>query len=103
LPYNASNLHQTDVNSSAFGLSMQKQAIQYPGYLKAMPKGFALYLPDAFTLDINNPLSTRYDAAGNVTSQGILSNITQTSAARDGNIVSLDAAYNNCYGTLTFC
>jgi hypothetical protein len=103
LPYNASNLHQTDVNSSSFGLSMQKQAIQYPGYLKEMPKGFALYLPDAFTLDINNPLSTRYDASGNVTSQGILSNITQTSAARDGNIVGLDAAYNNCYGTLTFC
>jgi hypothetical protein len=103
LPYNASNLHQTDVNSSSFGLSMQKQAIQYPGYLKAMPKGFALYLPDAFTLDINNPLSTRYDALGNVTSQGILSNITQTSAARDGNIVGLDAAYNNCYGTLIFC
>lgn len=103
LPYNASNLHQTDVNSSSFGLSFQKQSVQYPGYAKAMSRGFALYLPDAFTLDINNPLSTRYDTSGNVTSQGILGNITQTSAARDGNIVGLNPAYNNCYGTLTFC
>lgn len=103
LPYNAANLHQVDLNTNSFGLSLQKEALQYPGYVQAVSRGWALHLPNAFTLDINQPLATQYNAAGAITSTGILQGITGNSDARDGNIVGLPAPYRNCFGTLTFC
>ena len=103
LPYNASNLHQVNVNSAGFGLSLQSQAIQYPGYDAPVTKGWAMYLPDAFTLNINRPLATNYNAGGTVTSEGIIRNILSSSSARDGNIVGLEPPFRNCWGTLTFC
>lgn len=103
LPYNASNLHQVNVNSAGFGLSLQSQDLQYPGYDQAVTRGWAMYLPDAFTLNINRPLATNYNAGGAVTSEGIIRNILSSSNARDGNIVGLEPPYRNCWGTLTFC
>lgn len=103
LPYNVSNLHQANVNSPLFGLSLQQQSIQYPGYAAAVSKGWSMYMPDAFTLNINRPVATQYNAAGAITQQGLINNILQSSAARDGNIVGLEPSYRNCYGGLTFC
>lgn len=103
LPYNAANLHQVDLNSNAFGLSFQKEGVQYPGYQAAVNRGFALHLPNAFTLGINQPLATTYNTDGSIATRGILLGITGNSDARDGNIVGLPAPYRNCFGTLTFC
>lgn len=103
LPYNAANLHQVDLNTNSFGLSFQKEGVQYPGYLAAVNRGFALHLPNAFTLGINQPLATTYNADGSIATRGILLGITGNSDARDGNIVGLPAPYRNCFGTLTFC
>lgn len=103
LPYNVANVHQVNINSSLFGLSLQKENIQYPGYTSPVSRGWAMYLPDAFTLNITRPLATKYDSAGVITQDGLLNNILQTSNARDGNIVGLEPSYRNCYGGLTFC
>ncbi len=90
IPYNLSNVHQIDVNSNLFGLSFQNQAIRYPGYAGAVNRGWAMYLPDAFTLNISQPMSV------------FVNNILSGSAAA-GNIVGLPAPYLNCLGTLKFC
>lgn len=103
LPYNVSNLHQADINSPLFGLSLQKEAIQYPGYAEAVARGWSLYMPNAFTLNINRPVATQYNAAGAITQNGLINDILQSSNARDGNIVGLEPSYRNCYGGLTFC
>lgn len=103
LPYNVSNLHQADINSPLFGISLQKEAIQYPGYAAAVARGWSLYMPNAFTLNINRPVATQYNAAGAITQNGLINDILQSSNARDGNIVGLEPSYRNCYGGLTFC
>lgn len=103
LPYNVSNLHQADINSPLFGISLQKEAIQYPGYAAAVARGWSLYMPNAFTLNINRPVATQYNAAGAITQQGLINDILQSSNARDGNIVGLEPSFRNCYGGLTFC
>lgn len=90
MPYNLSNFHEAEVNSNLFGLSFQKQSVQYPGYTQSVGKGWALYLPDAITLNISNPTAQ------------FASNITNGQAAA-GNIIPLQPANVNCYGTLTFC
>jgi len=91
LPYNVGNVHQVDVNSKLFGLSFQSQDVRYPGYESAVNRGWAMYAPDAFVLDISQPVTT------------FVSNITGTSAARDGNIVGLEPSYQNCFGSARFC
>lgn len=90
IPYNASNLHQIEVNSSLFGLSFQKEAVQYPGYVSAAPLGWSMYLPDAFTLSISEP-TTRF-----------VSNIANGNASA-GNIIGLDPVFDNCWGAAQFC
>jgi hypothetical protein len=89
MPYNVSNLHVTDVNSSNFGLSFESQAVQWPGYVAAVNKGWALYMPNAFTLSINQPLST-------------FTNNIVSGAASAGNIAQLAGPPQNCYGSYTF-
>jgi hypothetical protein len=91
LPYNVSNLHEAELDTNLFGLSFQKTDIQYPEYSAAVSNGWSLFLPNAFTLDINQSLPT------------LVSNIVRNTNARDGNILSLQPANVNCYGTLTFC
>lgn len=102
LKYNLSNVGSLDIDSPAFGITLQKEALFYPGYVEynankqatttpvAMPRGWAMYLPAAFTLDIKQPLDM------------FTSTILGGSAAA-GNIVGLPAPYRNCYGDLTFC
>ncbi|HET8731528.1 MAG TPA: hypothetical protein VFM34_10535, partial [Moraxellaceae bacterium] len=91
MPYNLSNLHQVDVNSSNFGLSFQKEAgIQYPDYTQVMNQGWSLNLPNAFTLNVSQPTVS------------FVSNILQ-GYARQGNIIGLPPSYVNCWGTATFC
>jgi len=95
VPYNISNLHSVDVDTPLFGLSFQKENIQYPGYAQAVPRGWAMYLPDAFTLNVSEPTTV------------FVNNIVQGAAAA-GNIVELPnpgsgAVYDNCWGTATFC
>lgn len=91
MPYNVSNLHQVDVNSSNFGLSFQKEAVQYPGFKAAMPSGWAMHMTDAFTLDIVDKTSV------------FVGNIANSTAARDGNVIGLDPVYDNCFGSAQFC
>lgn len=91
LPYNLSNVHQLEVASDVFGLSFQKEAVQYPGYDAAVLKGWAMYIPSAFTLNISQPTTA------------LVSAITGSSDARDGNIVGLEPVYRNCWGAARFC
>lgn len=112
IPYNLSNVGSLDVDTKDFGLSFQSVPIAYPGYYKyafnsnntdrtssnyvktseaaTMPQGWAMYLPNAFTLKISQPMS---DFTSSILGGG----------AKAGNIVGLPAPYRNCYGTLTFC
>jgi hypothetical protein len=90
LPYNLSNVHELDVNSTTFGLSVQKADVQYPGYAQAVNSGWGLYLPNAFNLNIQDDVTI------------FTSNITNGQAAA-GNIIPLQPANVNCYGSLTFC
>jgi len=90
LPYNINNLHLVDINSNQFGLSFEKQALQWPGYVAAVPTGWAMYLPNAFTLNITDPIST------------FTSNIVGGAAAA-GNVVTLAGPPQNCYGSYKFC
>ena len=85
------NVHQIDVTSDLFGLSFQKEDVQYPGYVESVKRGWAMYAPDAFTLDIAQPVTT------------FVSGITGSSAARDGNIVGLEPPFKNCWGSARFC
>jgi hypothetical protein len=91
LPFNVTNVHQIDVTSDLFGLSFQKEDVQYPGYVESVKRGWAMYAPDAFTLDIAQPVTT------------FVSGITGSSAARDGNIVGLEPPFKNCWGSARFC
>lgn len=95
IPYNLKNVHQLNIDTSqaggGFGISLQSQALQYPGYAASVPTGWALYAAKAFDLEINRR-TTEFV-------QGIVS----SSAARDGNIVGLAPSYRNCYGSLKFC
>jgi hypothetical protein len=90
LPYNLSNFHEAEIDSSLFGLSLQKTNLRYPGYVSDVQNGWALYLPNAIALNISSP-ATQF-----------VSNITSGAAAA-GNIISLQPANVNCYGSLTFC
>ena len=102
IPYNLSNVGSLDIDSPAFGISLQSQSLYYPGYFEynangtqsttraSMPRGWAMYLPSAFTLNISQPLD--------VFTANILGG-----AAAQGNIIGLPAPYRNCWGTLTFC
>lgn len=90
LPYNISNFHEAEVDSTLFGLSVQKTNVSYPGYAQAVSQGWALYMPNAFTLQLTKPTTE------------LVSNIVDGDAAL-GNITSLQPANVNCYGTLTFC
>ncbi|MCK4102650.1 hypothetical protein HCY02_10265 [Acinetobacter radioresistens] len=93
LPYNLSNVHQLDVNSNLFGIALTslKDGIKYPGYANKVNQGWSMYLEDAFTLDIIDKTST------------LMSNMVNTTNAKDGNITMLAPAYRNCYGNLKFC
>ena len=111
IPYNLSNVGSLDVDSKDFGISVQSIPISYPGYYSYafnttattrtaanyvqnapvyMQKGWTMYLPNAFTLNISQPMSD-------------FTNTILTGAAAQGNIVGLPAPYRNCWGTLTFC
>ncbi len=95
IPYNISNLHSVDVDTPLFGLSFQRENVQYPGYAQAVPRGWAMYLPDAFTLNVSEPTTV------------FVNNIVNGNAAA-GNIVPLPvpgsgAIYDNCWGEATFC
>ncbi len=91
LPYNLSNVHQLEVKSDVFGLSLQKQSIQYPGYQAPVTAGWAMYIPNGFKLNISDRTTT------------FVQNIVNSNDARNGNAVLLQAPYRNCYGTLRFC
>lgn len=91
LPFNVANVHQIDVTSDLFGLSFQKEDVQYPGYVEPVKRGWAMYAPDAFTLNIAQPVTA------------FVSGITGSSAARDGNIVGLEPPFKNCWGSARFC
>ena len=91
MPYNLKNVHQIDVDSNTFGIALSREGIKYPGYAQAVPKGWSMYLQDAFTLKIEDKVSS------------LVSNIASSSNARDGNITLLEPAYRNCYGSLKFC
>lgn len=93
LPYNLNNVHQLDVNSSLFGIALTSldQGIKYPGYAQAVNKGWSMYLQDAFTLNINDSLTS------------LMSNMVQNGNAAAGNITMLEPAYRNCFGNLKFC
>lgn len=91
MPFNISNIHQIQVSADSFGISVQGQALQYPGYAAAVPKGWAMYAKDAFTLNVSAPTSE------------LVTNIAASSFARDGNITLLAPSYRNCYGNLKFC
>ena len=91
MPYNLKNVHQIDVDSNTFGIALSREGIKYPGYAQAVPKGWSMYLQDAFTLNIEDKVSS------------LVSNIATSSNARDGNITLLEPAYRNCYGSLKFC
>ncbi|AJD48319.1 hypothetical protein S7S_09535 [Isoalcanivorax pacificus W11-5] len=90
IPFNISNLHRVEVDSPLFGLSFQERSIRYPGYAADVPKGWAMYLPDAFTLQVSEPMT--------VFTQSILSG-----NALAGNLVPLDPVFDNCWGSATFC
>lgn len=106
IPYNLTNFHQVDVNTNALGLSFQREAVRYPGYALAtnngtanpsddlgeavMQQGWSLYLPNAFFLPVSEPTAV------------FTNNIANGSAGR-GDLVALDPAYDNCWGSATFC
>lgn len=90
IPYNLSNVHQVDVNSANFGFSFQKEAVQYPGYVAAMQRGWSMYLPDAFTLNVSRP-ATQF-------THSILQG-----DAYEGNVIGLEPPYRNCWGSARFC
>lgn len=90
LPYNLVNFHEAEVNSTLFGLSVQKASVLYPGYQQATNIGWGLYLPNAFTLNITDPTTL------------LVQNIVDGDA-QNGNITQLQPANVNCYGSLTFC
>lgn len=92
IPYNLSNVHQLNINANDFGISVQKESIQYPGYAAAVPAGWGMHLKDAFTLQLTDLTST---FVKNIVAAG--------HPAANGNIVPLEAPYRNCWGTLTFC
>ena len=91
LPYNLSNVHQLEIDSTVFGITLSKESMQYPGFEAPVTRGWAMYIPDGFTLDISDKTAA------------FVQNIAGGSAARNGNIVGLPAPYRNCYGGLTFC
>lgn len=91
VPYNLKNIHQLDVSTPQFGLSFQKENVQYPGYSQTVPRGWSMYAPDAFNLVIDDKVSSFVQA------------IAGSSAARDGNITGLEAPYRNCWGSARFC
>lgn len=96
LPFNLENFHSTMVNSSLFGLSFQKENVQYPGYAVPMQKGWSMYLPDAFSLNISAPTTV------------LVNNIVNSTADTAGNITGLPAnaggrVYDNCWGSSAFC
>ena len=91
MPFNISNIHQIKVSADSFGISVKGKALQYPGYAAAVPKGWAMYAKDAFTLNVSAPTSE------------LVTNIAASSFARDGNITLLAPSYRNCYGNLKFC
>ena len=96
VPFNLENFHSTMVNSSLFGLSFQKENVRYPGYAVPMQKGWSMYLPNAFTLNIAAPTSL------------LVSNIVTSTADTAGNITGLPASaggrvYDNCWGSSVFC
>ncbi len=98
IPYNLSNVHQLNISSNLFGLSLQKESVQYPGYAAPVGRGWAMYIPNAFTLNISDRTTTFV--------QNIVKPENGTSgpsSAANGNIVGLEAPYRNCYGNLTFC
>ena len=95
IPYNVSNLKSVMVDTPLFGLSFQKEDVQYPGYVQSVPTGWGMYLPDAFTLEVSEPTTI------------FVNNIVSGDAAA-GNIVPLPspgsgAIYNNCWGAADFC
>lgn len=95
IPYNISNLHSVDVDTPLFGLSFQNEDVQYPGYVQSVPRGWAMYLPEAFTLEVSEPTTV------------FVNNIVNGAAAA-GDIVPLPnpgsgAIYDNCWGAATFC
>lgn len=91
LPYNLKNVHQIDIDSNTFGIALSSKDLLYPGYVAAAPRGWSMYLQDAFTLNINDKVSN------------LVKNIASNSNARDGNITLLEQPYRNCYGSLKFC
>ena len=91
VPYNLKNIHQLDVSTPQFGLSFQKEDVQYPGYTQTVSRGWSMYAPDAFNLVIDDKVSSFVQA------------IAGSSAARDGNITGLEAPYRNCWGSARFC
>lgn len=96
IPYNVENLHSAAVSSPLFGLSFQKEdGVQYPGYAVGMKKGWSMYLPNAFTLNVSQPTTV------------FVNNIVQ-GGARAGNIIQLPVGggrnvYDNCWGAAVFC
>lgn len=103
IPYNLKNVHQLNIDTSqaggGFGISLQSQALQYPGYAASVPTGWALYAAKAFNLTLNRR-TTEFV-------QGILlppsGGQAGVSDAANGNIVGLAPSYRNCYGSLKFC
>jgi len=95
IPYNLSNVHQLDIDTTkpgaGFGLSLQSQSIQYPGYAQSVNTGWALYAANSFGLPINSRVTD------------FVQNIALSSNAANGNIIGLAPAYRNCYGSLKFC
>ncbi|ATO21040.1 hypothetical protein BS636_08740 [Acinetobacter sp. LoGeW2-3] len=95
LPFNLGNVHQIDVDSNLFGIALTSLAegIKYPGFAEQAKatQGWSMYLEDAFTININQPLTT------------LMSNIVQTGLAAQGNITMLEPAYRNCFGGHKFC
>ncbi len=102
LKYNLSNVGSLEIDSPAFGITLQSQNLYYPGFVEynssgqatttpvAMTKGWGMYLPAAFTLNISQSID-------------MFTSTILSGSAKNGNIVGLPAPYRNCYGNLTFC
>ena len=90
LPYNLSNVHQLEIDSTTFGLALSKQVLQYPGFTQSVGMGWSMYIPNAFTLDISDRTTT------------FVQGIAQSTNAKDGNIVGLEAPFRNCWGNARF-
>ncbi|WP_082904835.1 hypothetical protein, partial [Alcanivorax sp. HI0083] len=95
IPYNISNLHSVMVDTPLFGLSFQKEPVQYPGYVESVSRGWAMYLPDAFKLEVSNP--TTYFVNNIVNGNAAVGNITPLPDPGSG------AVFDNCWGSATFC